>query len=434
MQEKHLDNIRKYHNLKRKPVSVAQARKNMIVYLMNMARYKIAHFKGMTYDQVRPIFEREFNKLQTFLQPDRDEEPTKKRGVEETMLQEIFKKLRAEVEVSGSHFTQDTPTDDPKEMFEEDVKTCCKLSQWLNSRLNPYKSMVLDLSKVANPLYSLRDKDLFKSKDPHSLTVNTVRLSDDFFGADNDMRNLDGVELDISNIFTTYPVPTTLNTRIYKDHCLDNVIGDRQSGEEPKRISNALKDPTWVEAMQEELLQFHLQKFWTLVDFPRGKKDQTLVIKRQKEDILLVQVYVDDIIFGSTKKEWRIEFEDKYVDETLRKLKYEDVKPASSPMDKEKALLKDSYGDDVDVYLYRSMIGSLMYLTSSRPDIMFVVCTYAIFQVNPKASHLYVVKRIFRYIKRHPKLGLWYPRDYSFDLVAYTDSDYAEASLDRKST
>nr|GEX27045.1 hypothetical protein [Tanacetum cinerariifolium] len=99
MQEKHLDNIRKYQSIKRKLIFVAQARKNMIVYLKNMAGYKIAHFKGMTYDQVRPIFEREYNKVQTFLKPDRDEEPTKKRVAEVTLLQESFKKLRAEVEV-----------------------------------------------------------------------------------------------------------------------------------------------------------------------------------------------------------------------------------------------------------------------------------------------------------------------------------------------
>ncbi|GJV68570.1 hypothetical protein Tco_1484079 [Tanacetum coccineum] len=91
-------------------------------------------------------------------------------------------------------------------------------------------------------------------------------------------------------------------------------------------------------------------------------------------------------------------------------------------------------GEDVDEHMYRSMIGSLMYLTSSRPDIMFDVCVCSRFQVNPKVSHLYAVKRIFRYLKGQPKLGLWYPKDSPFDLVAYTDSDYAGASLDRKST
>nr|GEV67856.1 hypothetical protein [Tanacetum cinerariifolium] len=83
---------------------------------------------------------------------------------------------------------------------------------------------------------------------------------------------------------------------------------------------------------------------------------------------------------------------------------------------------------------FRSMIGSLMYLTSSRPDIMFVVCAYARYQVYPKVSHLHAVKRIFRYLKGQPKLGLWYPKDSPLDLVACTDSDYVGASLDRKST
>ncbi|GJU29211.1 hypothetical protein Tco_1172800 [Tanacetum coccineum] len=103
-------------------------------------------------------------------------------------------------------------------------------------------------------------------------------------------------------------------------------------------------------------------------------------------------------------------------------------------METQKPLLKDEDGEEVDVHMYRSMIGSLMYLTSSRPDIMFVVCACARYQVNPKVSHLHVVKRIFRYLKGQPKLGLWYPKDSPFDLVAYTDSDYAGASLDRKST
>ncbi|GKA34934.1 putative reverse transcriptase, RNA-dependent DNA polymerase [Tanacetum coccineum] len=103
-------------------------------------------------------------------------------------------------------------------------------------------------------------------------------------------------------------------------------------------------------------------------------------------------------------------------------------------METQKPLLKDEDGEEVDVHLYRSLIGSLMYLTSSRPDIMFAVCACARYQVNPKVSHLHVVKRIFRYLKGQPKLGLWYPKDSPFDLVAYTDSDYAGASLDRKST
>ncbi|GJS33123.1 putative ribonuclease H-like domain-containing protein [Tanacetum coccineum] len=175
--------------------------------------------------------------------------------------------------------------------------------------------------------------------------------------------------------------------------------------------------------------------------FQRGQIDQTLFIKSQKGHILLVQIYVDDIIFGSIKKELCDVFEklmkdkfqmssigelafflglqvqqrkkgifisqDKYVYEILRKFNYTDVK---------------------------SMIGSLMYLTASRPDIMFAVCACARFQVSPKTSHLLAVKRIFRYLKGKPSLGLWYFKDSPLELVAYTDSDYAGATLDRKLT
>nr|GEW50335.1 hypothetical protein [Tanacetum cinerariifolium] len=100
----------------------------------------------------------------------------------------------------------------------------------------------------------------------------------------------------------------------------------------------------------------------------------------------------------------------------------------------QKPLVKDKEAVDVDVHLYRSMIGSLMYLTASRPDIRFAVCACSRFQVTPKLSYLHDVKRIFRYLKGQPKLGIWYLRDSPFDLEAYSDSDYAGANLDRKST
>nr|GFC62209.1 uncharacterized mitochondrial protein AtMg00810-like [Tanacetum cinerariifolium] len=118
----------------------------------------------------------------------------------------------------------------------------------------------------------------------------------------------------------------------------------------------------------------------------------------------------------------------------LKKFNYSDVKSASTPVDLEKTLVKDSDANDVDVHLYISMIGYLMYLTSSRPDIMFAVCACARFQVTPKTSHLLAVKRFFRYLKGKPTLGLWYPGDSPFELVAYTDSDYAGATQDKKST
>ncbi|GKE34832.1 putative ribonuclease H-like domain-containing protein, partial [Tanacetum coccineum] len=125
--------------------------------------------------------------------------------------------------------------------------------------------------------------------------------------------------------------------------------------------------------------------------------------------------------------------QDKYIDEILKKFDFSTVK-TTTPMETSKPLMKDENTEDVHVHLYRSMIGSLMYLTSLRPDIMFVVCTCERFQVTPKVSHLHVVKRIFRYLKGQPKLGLWYPKDSPFDLEAYTNSDFAGGSLDRKST
>nr|GFB03707.1 hypothetical protein [Tanacetum cinerariifolium] len=119
--------------------------------------------------------------------------------------------------------------------------------------------------------------------------------------------------------------------------------------------------------------------------------------------------------------------QDKYVAEILKKFRLSEEKSVNTPIDAEKPLLKDSNGEDVDVNTYRSMIGSLMYLTSSRLDIMFSVCACARFQVTPKVSYLNAIKRIIRYLKGKPYLGLWYPNDSPFDLVAYSDSDYAEA-------
>ncbi|GKB32074.1 putative ribonuclease H-like domain-containing protein [Tanacetum coccineum] len=156
-------------------------------------------------------------------------------------------------------------------------------------------------------------------------------------------------------------------------------------------------------------------------EFQRGKINKTLFIKRYKGDILLVQVYVDDIIFGSTKKELCIAFEklmhekfqmssigeltfflglqvqqkkdgifisqDKYVAKILKKFEFTEVKTASTPMETQNPLLNDEDCEEVDVHMYRSMIGSLMYLTSSRPDIMFVVCACARYQVNPSPGY-----------------------------------------------
>ncbi|GJV02838.1 putative ribonuclease H-like domain-containing protein [Tanacetum coccineum] len=355
----------------------------------------------------------------------------------------------------------------------------------------------------------------------------------------------DETELDMSNISTTYLNPWRM-TKTTNDQGLISAVYEGKthedlytclfacflSKEKPKRIAKALSDSTWVVEIQEELLQFKLQKGYTheegidydevfapvarinvirlflayasfmgfmvyqinvkgaflygqieekvyvckpsgfedpdnpdkvykvvkapyglhqalrawyetlakyLLDngFHKGKIDQTLFIKKQKGDILLVHVYVDDIIFGSTKKELCIKFEklmhdkfqmssmgeltfflglqvkqkedgifishDKYVTDILRKFGFTDVRTTNTPMDTEKPLLKDSDGDDVDV-------------------------------VNDWIIDVSYIIQVRYYVCSQPKLGLWYPRDSPFDLVAYSDSDYVGASLDRKST
>ncbi|GKC28554.1 putative ribonuclease H-like domain-containing protein, partial [Tanacetum coccineum] len=295
----------------------------------------------------------------------------------------------------------------------------------------------------------------------------------------------DEPEVDLGNITNSYTVPTTPNTRIHKDHPIENVIGDI----EPLSIAKALSDSSWVEVMQEELLQFKLQQVWILVDLPigkraigtkwvfRNKKDKRGIVIRNKarlvaqghrqekgidyeevfapvariEAIRLFLAYASfmgflvyqmDVksafLYGTIEEEVYVTqppgfkdpdhldkvykvvkaiygllqapraCQDKYVAEILKKFNYTDVKSASTPVDLEKPLVKDGDADDVDVHLYRSMIWSLMYLITSRPDII--------------------------YLKGKPTLGLWYSRDSPFELVAYTDSDYAGATQDRKST
>nr|GEX36573.1 uncharacterized mitochondrial protein AtMg00810-like [Tanacetum cinerariifolium] len=179
-------------------------------------------------------------------------------------------------------------------------------------------------------------------------------------------------------------------------------------------------------------------------------------------------VYVDDIIFGSTNKAWCDEFEvlmkrefemsdmgeltfflglqvkqlpdgifisqDKYVKDMLKKFDMESVRTATTPYKVPKPKSKDESDDAVNVRLFRSMIGSFMYLTAFRTDIMFAVSACSRHQVTPMTYHLNVVKKIFKYLKGQNNLGLWYPRDSPFLLEAYSDSDYVGSHGDRKST
>ena len=211
-----------------------------------------------------------------------------------------------------------------------------------------------------------------------------------------------------------------------------------------------------------------LTTYLTEQGYRRGAIDNTLFIKESGSHIILAQIYVDDIIFGSTDQKLSTEFatimankfemsmmgkmnfflglqieqqedgisicQSKYIAELLSKYEFQNVKIASTPMSKATKIFEDPDGISVNHTLYRGMIGSLLYLTASRPDIMFATTMCARFQANPKESHLSAVKRIFRYLKHTQHLGLWYPRDSELNLFGYTDADHAGCTIDRKST
>jgi hypothetical protein len=180
------------------------------------------------------------------------------------------------------------------------------------------------------------------------------------------------------------------------------------------------------------------------------------------------QIYVDDIIFGSTNEKSCEEFsrvmmqkfemsmmgelnyflgfqvkqlkegtficQTKYTQYLLKRFGMKDTKPAKTPMGTDIHLDLDKGGKSVDQISYRSMIGSLLYLCASRSDIMLSVCMCARFQSDPKECHLVVVNRILRYVVHTPCFGIWYPKGSTFDLIGYSDSDYAGCKVDRKST
>jgi hypothetical protein len=124
----------------------------------------------------------------------------------------------------------------------------------------------------------------------------------------------------------------------------------------------------------------------------------------------------------------------KYTQDLLKRFGMKDAKPAKTPMGMDGHLDLNKGGKSVDQKAYRSMIGSLLYLCASRPDIMLSVCMCARFQSNPKECHLVAVKRIIRYLVSTPCFGIWYPKGSTFDLIGYSDSDYVGCKVDRKST
>nr|GEY96175.1 uncharacterized mitochondrial protein AtMg00810-like [Tanacetum cinerariifolium] len=239
-----------------------------------------------------------------------------------------------------------------------------------------------------------------------------------YFDYENDV----GAEVDFNNLETSITVSPIPTTRVYKDHPVTQIIVARI-----KAIRLFLAYASFMGFMVYQMDVKSVFLYGTI-------KEEVYVCQLSGFEDLdhPNKVYkVVKALYGLHQAPRACQ--DKYVAEILRKFGLTEGKSASTPIATDKPLLKDLDGDDVDVHTYKSMIGLLMYLTSSRPDIMFVVCACARFQVTPKASHLHTVKRIFRYFKGKSHLGLRYPKDLSFDLVAYSDSDYTGASLDKKS-
>nr|GEY72991.1 retrovirus-related Pol polyprotein from transposon TNT 1-94 [Tanacetum cinerariifolium] len=216
-------------------------------------------------------------------------------------------------------------------------------------------------------------------------------------------------------------------------------------------------------AWYDELLTFLLQNH-----FFKGTINPTLFIRRFQDDILVVQVYVDDIIFGSTHPRYihlffdlmksRFEMsmmremtfffglqvnqspcsifinQSKYALEILNKYGMKSCDPVGTPMEIKDKLDPDQNGTPVDATKYRSMIGALMYLTSSRPNIIHATCLCARYQAKPTEKHLKEVKRIFCYLRRTVNMGLWYTKDSGFELTGFSNADYARCKDSFKST
>jgi hypothetical protein len=216
---------------------------------------------------------------------------------------------------------------------------------------------------------------------------------------------------------------------------------------------------TWYECLRDFLIEN---------SFRIGKMDSTLFTRKMGKDLFVCQIYVDDIIFGSTNASFCEEFskimtdrfemsmmgelkyfpgfqinqlkdatfisQTKYTFDLLKKFDMDKAKPIKTPMGTNGHLDLDMGDKSVDQKVYRSMIGLLLYLDASRPDIMLSACMCVRFQVAPKECHLRAIKKIMRYLVLTPYLGLWYPKGAHFELIGYFDADYAGCKVDRKST
>jgi hypothetical protein len=262
-------------------------------------------------------------------------------------------------------------------------------------------------------------------------------------------------QMDVKSAFLNGPIKEVEQPPVFEDSEYPNHV---------YKLSKALyglkqAPRAWYESLRDFLITN---------GFKVGKANPTLFTKTVANDLFVCQIYFDDIIFGSTNKSTCEEFsrimvqkfemsmmgelryflgfqvkqlqkgtfisQTKYIQNILNKFGMKDAKPIKTPMETNGHLDLDTGGKSVDQKVYWSMIGSLLYLCASRPDIMFSVWMCARFQADPKEVHLRAMKRIMRYLVYTPKFGLWYPKVSTFDLIRYSDTDWAGCKIDRKST
>ncbi|GKC31128.1 retrotransposon protein, putative, ty1-copia subclass [Tanacetum coccineum] len=256
------------------------------------------------------------------------------------------------------------------------------------------------------------------------------------------------------------------NSKWTKDHPLENIIGalDRPvstrlqlheqalfcyydaflTSVEPKNYKEALTQACWIEAMQEELHEFERLEVWELVPPPNKEEgidfEESFAPVARLEAIrifLAFAAHMNMVIYQmDVKTAPRGIFinQSKYALESLKKYGYESCDLVDTPMVEKSKLDEDKEGKAVDPSHYRGMIGTLLYLTASRPDLQFAICMCARYQARPTEKHLNAVKMIFRYLKGTVHRGLWYPKDSSFALTAFADADHAGCQDTRRST
>nr|GEV07777.1 hypothetical protein [Tanacetum cinerariifolium] len=338
-----------------------------------------------------------------------------------------------------------------------------------------------------------------------STSVKTANLSrnipslDDIYKVPNDgiftsaSYDAEGAVVDFTNFESIMNVSPIPQSRIHSIHPTTQILGDpnlavqtrSKVNKKPKKISQALKDESWVDAMQEELLQFKTRQVWILVDFPFGrkviktkwvymnKKDKRGVVRRNKERLvaqghrqeegidydvvfshvarieairiflafasymgfILYQMNVKSaFLYEEAPRAWyatlstflvKSGYRRGIINKTLfiKKDQKDIMLTDSTPIETKKPLVKDAKVADVDVHPYRSMIGSLIYSTASRPDIVYAVYACFRFQVTLKTLHLQALKRIFRYLKGQPKLG-----NLQHDVVNFLSGDLLHGS------